>query len=335
MISEEEQQTIQDTEKCFNCKNGSIIRTNDHYVCANCGAVLEKTFFDPTEEFYTDRKFKENLVDNELGSEVNIKRDYSRINATHKSLFMRIRGINAAAKRNCETLSRNIRFIYRFCGMNDLSPEIRNRIVFLFKTIYKASKEEKINKITNHTTLVVFCILVAVREYNQPLSFKEIISFTKSQGRRFETSNLTTLALEYREKLRITIEGSTYRNYLPKILTDICTLECLLENLTLNNITVSEYQQSIEKMIHRLYKMIAKKKGGVNPQILTASLIFAADQILYCRKNKQLKFIGHVRQFLTQKELSTVVIGCEYSIREQMRNLLRPAINQLQEELYG
>jgi len=198
----------------------------------------------------------------------------------------------------------------------NLNRNIRNNAAYLYKKILKTN-----NKIINNISLIAFCIFYAARKenHNAPITINEISEAFQNFGHRVNPRLILRDGLTYKNVISNKLKPHKSEDYLIRLTSEIFNhpeLEFRLKKKG-NNWIKKEFQNIITiKSREILTNLNIWQRGGRNPFILTAAIIYLADKLIAKKYNQ--------KAILTQKLISEATKIAEYSIRDHYVNLLKP-----------
>jgi len=125
--------------------------------------------------------------------------------------------------------------------------------------------------------------------------------------------------LEYKQYLNIENTHHKSEDYINRLVNEVINYDFMEERLEKKDSIwdIKEYQILLLRKSHKILKKLPDwQRGGRNPFILTAAIIYLADKLLNKESNR--------KTILTQKIISQSTGIAEYSIRDHYVNLLKP-----------
>ena len=298
------------SQKCHFC-GGTIIKHHYDLICANCGVVLA-TEMVPARDYYKSYSV-------EKGSMI-FQQDIKT--PAQKRLLK----LHLLAERDVHLFKSYYHLLLRFASRFSLPASVKERALEILKRIFAAEENKKIEKITNHNHVLFFALIVAIREYNLPISFKEIKQFFKDHNRKITANVFNQKVSEWQKSLALNVKRSSYVTYVEKILSDILSLESVQCHLKLNNMSQKEYRKELLSIV----SLLAEKAqpGAVNPHVFCCSLFCAADKI-FRMQHPDLLLYKTFRQFISRKELSKRVGVSIYSLRSHFSKYFKNCLGDV------
>ncbi|MEJ2250531.1 MAG: hypothetical protein P8Y97_12870 [Candidatus Lokiarchaeota archaeon] len=198
----------------------------------------------------------------------------------------------------------------------DLNKTIKSNAAYFYKKIIKNER-----KVINNISLIAFCIFYAARKenHNAPITIREITNVFQNFGHRVNPRLILRDGLEYKKYLRFNNIPHKSEDYVNRLVNEVGNYKSLQKRLKRKGSTWNskKYQILLLKKCHYIMKSLPNwQRGGRNPFILTAAIIYLADKLLAKEFNK--------KSILTQKIISQATQIAEYSIRDHYVNLLKP-----------
>lgn len=322
-------------EKCPECNCATIINTSFERICENCGLILDELLSDTSYIYSNSRETIHNkqyvsLGDRTdfiggLGSYIGFERSkYLKDNfgkllhPDGQKLYRRLKKTYAPFLRikNHETEYRIFNILNKITLYLGMNKNIRNDAAFFFKKIIK--NEEKV---INNISLIAFCIFYAARKetHNAPITINEIARAFRIFGHRVSPKLILRDGITYKHHLSKDTEPHKSEHYLTRLIYEVINhkeLEIKLQKKKTMWNKMEFKNLLIQKSSEILKNLTSWHRGGRNPFILTAAVIYLADKLIAREYNQ--------RAILTQKMISQATKIAEYSIRDHYVNLLKP-----------
>ncbi len=224
------------------------------------------------------------------------------------SYFLRI--------KDHETEYRIFNILNKISQSLNLNQNIRNNAAYLYKKIKKNN-----DKIINNISLIAFCIFYAARKenHNAPITINEISNAFQNFGHRVNPRLILRDGLIYKKVISNKLKPHKSEDYLTRLVSEIFhhpELDFRLKKKKVDWMK-REFQNIITlKSREILSNLNSWQRGGRNPFILTAAIIYLADKLIAKEKTQ--------KAILTQKIISEATKIAEYSIRDHYVNLLKP-----------
>ena len=328
LIHEEKHQSCEKSrESCPDCA-GTLVRSQGHIVCRDCGLVISREFVhstyqmgeeqgsdSPDASMYVSLGNRMHIVDG-LGSYIGYHKDrYFRdaggqvLSAKMQKRYMRLKSVYSTRIRigDNEAKYRALRTLNHVSKLLMISEQVRDRTAYLYKKITSDSK----TNITNNILLMAVCLLMAVREFKEeaPITLDEIADVFEKCGHRVNVRSIVRETLRLKS---ITGQAPSIRkpeDYVPRVLSMLMNNNKVIKKVESRGWNVSTYENSLRDKILEVLELIpASKRGGRNPFIFTVSAAYASDRIIAEEHGK--------RSVLTQKLASDATDVAEYSIRD-------------------
>ncbi|MFX1277348.1 MAG: hypothetical protein ACFFBP_20030 [Promethearchaeota archaeon] len=325
----------QNTDVCPECK-GDILLTNYEKICTSCGLILEEYLCNSSYKF-SDANDKGNLSKQYvalgdrtdfiggLGTYIDFEGSKYLKDKSGKLLTPNKQKLYRRLKKNYsyflrikdhETEYRIFNILNKISQYLDLNRNIRNNAAYFYKKILK-----KDDKIINNISLIAFCIFYAARKenHNAPITINEISKAFQNFGHRVNPRLILRDGLTYKHLLTRNLKPHKSEDYLIRLINEIMYHNELEYRLKKKGIKwkKKEFQDIITKKCrYILNNLNSWQRGGRNPFILTAAIIYLADKLIAKEYNQ--------KAILTQKMISEATKIAEYSIRDHYVNLLKP-----------
>jgi transcription initiation factor TFIIIB Brf1 subunit/transcription initiation factor TFIIB len=334
MINNQKKNPIK--EDCPECK-GLIILNGHEKVCEICGLVISSMqlidsyqFNDPNNsEFSSGDQFVSigNTVDNVclLGSHIDFYSsrlffDYKRqvISSKQQNKFKKLKMYYSLPLKikNHETDYRIMKILNKITLYLKLAEVVKNRAAYFYRIIKK-----KAPKITNHVSLIGFCIFYASREFlkNAPISLRELCETFKMLGHRISPKLIIRDSLDYKGFLKFNNIHHKSEDYIVRFIDSVVNSQEVYMRMEKKNLiySKSEYRALLNKKCIDICKILTEKiRGSRNPFILAGAIVYCADKLI--AKERKVKSV------LTQKVASNAMKIAEYSIRDHYVKILKP-----------
>jgi len=322
--------------KCPECK-GQVIQRRFEKVCKECGLVISDLKFEKSYQFNEtrDSEFKSSdqfvsigkTVDSvtTLGSNIgyfksNVFYDYRRrlIDFRKQKLFRKLKKYYFLPSKikNQETDYRILKVLDKIVNHLDLSQQVKNRAAYFYRRIKKNAE-----KITNHVSLIAFCIFYSSREFshNAPINIHELCSIFKEFGHRINPRLIIRDNIQYSKIIKNKNKPHKSEDYLFRLIDKIINWPDLPKRMKKkdSNWSLEEYRMKLVKFSKFILgKMDKRVRGSRNPFIMAATTIYCADRII--------SFKFKTKKILTQKIASEAMDIPEYSIRDHFVKIFKP-----------
>lgn len=324
---------------CPDCK-GRIIQIAHEKVCENCGLVfsslklcgsyqfndVSKSEYSAGDQYVSMGKRIDNICN--LGSHIGYYStmnffDYKNqlIKSTTQKKFKKLKRYYSLPLKikNHETDYRILKILNDISKNLNLTEIVKQRAAYFYQTIKKRAP-----KITNHVTLIAFCVFYASREYQQhsPLSIKEMCDLFVKMGHRISPKLIIRDSLQYKGFLNKHNHPHKCEDFIIRFINKVINSTDIQTRMELKGSKWSKDQYRIyltktaEKIVHTLKK---RKIGSRNPFILASAIVYSSDK--YLAKKMDTKSI------LTQNTAAKAMGIPEYSIRDHYVKVLKPILN--------
>ena len=323
-------------EECPEC-NGHIILNGHEKVCEICGIVISSLqliesyqFSDPANsEFSSGDQFVSigNTVDNVclLGSHIDYYSsrlffDYKHhvISSKQQNKFKKLKMYYSLPLKikNHETDYRIMKILNKITLYLNLAENVKNRAAYFYRIIKKSAV-----KITNHVSLIGFCIFYASREFfhNAPIGLRELCETFKLLGHRISPKLIIRDSLEYKQFLKLNNKHHRSEDYIVRFIDSIVNSQDVYGRMKKKAIfySKSEYRTLLNKKCISMLKILNDGiRGSRNPFILAGAVVYCADKLIAKERN--------VKSVLTQKIAANAMKIAEYSIRDHYVKILKP-----------
>jgi transcription initiation factor TFIIIB Brf1 subunit/transcription initiation factor TFIIB len=200
---------------------------------------------------------------------------------------------------------------------------------YLYKKIYQNYNEDSEKEIANNITLIAMCVYISTKLNSLPISIQKISETFKSFGHRVSPRLIMRDKMEYMQCikpfiLKLMRERKNLCNsqkYLPKMISSVINnlTKERVKKKTKNKYSKEQFKKDLTKVSTKVLAFFDKHKelkGGKNPQIFTASVIYTANLIIA-------EILEH-KAILTQRMVSQATGVAEYSIRDHYVNAIKP-----------
>lgn len=322
-------------EECPECK-GIVVINSFEKVCNKCGLVINEIF--KSSSFIFNKENKVNNLSKQyvalgertdfiggLGSFIDYENSKYLKDKTgrllppnEQKLYRRLKKNYAQFLRikNHETEYRIFNILNKISLYLNLNKNIRNNAAFFYKKILKNEQ-----KVINNISLIALCVFLAVRKeyHNAPITIKEIAKAFQNFGHRVNPRLIMRDGIKYKHHLNNESSPHKSEDYLIRLTNQVINHKDLLDRIKKkgSKFTTEEYQNKLLKKCRKILQDLPIwQRGGRNPFILTAAIIYLADKLLAIEKKQ--------KSILTQKVISEATKIAEYSIRDHYVNLLKP-----------
>lgn len=317
---------------CNEC-GGRITTSRGELVCDKCGLVYERVICHP--QFVANPQGKDllssprshfapgnrlNRVDG-LGSYIGYWLSGGLFDVRGKPLsrtsycqYSRLRVLHNRRLRftGHETDYQVLCLLNRVAELLRLPNSVRDRAAYLYRKMAKMSAKKR----PSSTTLLMVCLLNAVRESTtpDPPRLHEIAKVFKQVGHGVSARKFIKAGL-FCDALGLKLRVQKSETYLPKIIRRIV-------GTVRGDSPFSEWDRYEERLLRTGFDILrgidSVDRGGRDPYALAASTIYAADRKLASSRR--------AKPQLTQKIVSRASGVAEYTIREHWVELLRGVI---------
>lgn len=312
---------------CPEC-NGHVVVSTGDYVCSSCGLVIEKYFQHPLEALDTNNPKsggylgeRLHIIDG-LGSYIDYHKSSkfsplrgSRIPESRQILFRRLKKSHDIYGRfvNHQTEYRIFRILNQISSNLNLPSHVRDTAAYIYRKI----KNKHQARITNHVAVIAVCIFLAIREQNHltPFTLKEICGAFQRIGHRINERILTRTALSLRINLGYQVKIRRSEDYLSRLISEVSNSKTLGAKIPKEIEPKTYWQKLYLKALEILGKIPHIERGGRNPYVFAASIIYAAEQRLAYEQGR--------KPSLTQKEIAHLTSVAEYSIRDHYCSIIK------------
>ncbi len=309
---------------CPEC-GGHVVITTGEYVCSLCGLVVDQLFQQPLELLDNNNPKSKgalgerlHIVDG-LGSYIDYYNSHKLSNLKLKKIsdkrriqLQRLKNAQNIYTRytNRQTEYRILRMLNQISVLLNLPSYVRDNAAYLFRKI----KNRYQAKIVNHISLIAVCVILSIREQKNiaPLTLTEICAAFQKLGHRINERLITRTALKLRINLGYTVKVRRSEDYLARMISMISNNDSI-KTKHLQQIRESYWHKLHLKAMELLNKIPKIDRGGRNPYVFAASIIYAAERSLAYEEKRPV--------FLTQKEVSSILDVAEYSIRDHYRHI--------------
>jgi transcription initiation factor TFIIIB Brf1 subunit/transcription initiation factor TFIIB len=313
--------------ECPDC-SGSLITSQGHIVCGECGLVISREYVFPTyqmgEEKYSDSPDasvyvslgnRMHIVDG-LGSYIGFHKDryfqdaYGQaLTARMQKKFKRLKLIYSTRIRigKNEAKYRALRTLNHVSKLLMLNEQVRDRTAYLYKKV----TAENTGNIGNNILLIAVCLLMAVREFRNeaPITLDEIADVFEKCGHRVNVRAIVREALRLKSLTGYAPEIRKPKDYVPRVLSMLVNNGRVISKAKSRGWDLKSYENALRDKIALVLNMIpSSKRGGRNPFIFTVSVAYASDRLIALEHGRS--------PVLTQKLTSAATEVAEYSIRD-------------------
>ncbi len=322
--------------KCPEC-TGKIISNGFEQVCEKCGLVINSLCLSNSYQMNDNDGIQINsgtqfvsigkTVDSvcTLGSHIDYFSkfrfyDYKKqmVSAKYQKLYKKLKKYYSLPSKikNRETDYRILKILGKIVEYMALSPIIRNRAAYIYHEIKK-----KAPSITNHVSLIGYCIFQASREYKDkcPISLKELCQVFSILGHRINPKLIIRDNMKYQNIIKKNKQPHRSEDFIPRFIDGIVNSDPVLRRMKIKGSTWSkeEYRFLLTKKSEFILKKLNNRvRGSRNPFILAAAVAYCADKMLAKENN--------TKAILTQYFASKAMKVAEYSIRDHYVKILKP-----------
>ncbi len=339
MINTIKQDYQQNMDLCPEC-NIPIIQNSHEKVCEFCGIVTNDSLFVDSYQYNENKNQDLSSADQfvsigktidsicTLGSHIDYystkifyDHNHKIISSKNQKKFRRLKNQYSLPIKikNHETDYRVLKILNNVINYLKLTSNIKNRAAYFYKSIKKYAES-----ITNHISLIGFCIYYASREYSSqaPISIKELCNVFSIMGHRVNPKLIIRDSINYKKY----IQGKNNHNqphksedYINRFVNDIINSKNIIERMRKKSSswTKLSYQQKLIGKSYLILKFLKKEiRRSRNPYILAGAVVYCADKLLAKEYNS--------KTILTQKSASLAMNIAEYSIRDHYVKILKP-----------
>lgn len=321
---------------CTEC-GGKIILHNGEYKCSECGLVYGievKCVTTWNRKTKTNKRITYDAVNpllskTALGSYIglyNQKHFYDSLGnllpGRQQKKFQRLKFIYET------TLMGNIKksedkpilILNRVISLLGITKEIRDRAVYIYRSIL--NNVEYSYQFRSYVRLIAACLLIAYRErkIKIPFSLKSLLEIFNSLGYNFSAKKVLSDVSKITRLLGIKFYTMRSESYFESMIFKLKTKKAFLSKLISNNIATDLYFSLLRKIGMALYKMTEGLRGGRNPHIFAAAIIYAAERKLAKLQERSI--------LLTQRETGKLLGIASHSIRDHF-SFLRPFLDKI------
>ncbi len=309
---------------CPEC-GGHVVLTTGEYVCSLCGLVVDQLFQEPLEALDNNNSKSRgalgerlHIVDG-LGSYIDYYNSrklsdlkLKKISEKRRTQLRRLKNAQNIYARYTrrQTEYRILRILNQISSILNLPPYVRDNAAYLYKKI----KNRYQAKIVNHVSLIAVCIILSIREQKHvaPLTLTEVCAAFQKLGHRVNERLITRTALKLRINLGYTLKVRKSEDYLTRMISTLSNNPFIKAKLS--HQTPDSYWHRIHlKALELLNKIPKVERGGRNPYVFAASIIYAAERSIACEEKRPV--------LLTQKEIASILGVAEYSIRDHYQHI--------------
>ncbi|MCD6485151.1 MAG: transcription initiation factor IIB family protein [Candidatus Odinarchaeota archaeon] len=317
--------------KCPEC-GGNVVLHNGEYKCIDCGLVLgpEYTYDYPLIHQQRSRVLSDSgCLGSFIGSySSNFLRDTfgkPLINTKQKK-YNRLRYYHKHNHYKSQTQRRYIeatRILEKINEVVKIPEYIQEKSLFYYKYIIKNNKKRWFK---NHINLIFACTFITLRENMLPISLNDYVKALNLLGYKISKKTLLSVISKITEYYGIKLPSSRSEVYFLSYIHKLRFNEQLRKKLLQKKISSDHYLTEITTIGKKILEELNQsKRGGRNPQILAAAVIYAANRIYIKKYNKT--------TIITQSELSIILGIPAYSIRDHFLFLKKNILLKLQRKL--
>lgn len=308
---------MQASEDCGACPECSVqlLDLGDEMVCPSCGIVGEKQLSELGRgRVMAASDFTPQALGSYLGSWDIASRDrFSRGLSGNHSTFSYLKTVSDFAGRNDGTLFECVRMVERVCEGLSLPNVVMARAV----TIARRMLASRTGKRTTIAAISALAIIASSRVGGATtVGTREVVEAHRALGRSLSMSSIIQLSLDS----EIRIQPRSPEDCLGRILG---RLEARIHSRWAETqpMSLTSYMHELRSLSLEILGMVPEDcKAGHRPSALGATAVYAAEFVLAGR---------HCRpRLLTQRDVAECGDTAEYTVREQYREIVSPAIRR-------
>ena len=300
--------------QCPDCQ-GSLVDAGEEFVCPNCGVVAEKEILETGKALAgTVPILGAQPLGSYLGSISPTARERSSKGfSSSNSTYAYLKLISDSAGREDGSLHECARMIERVGEKLSLPGFVLAQAASLARKVLPLKEANRRVTIASVSafSLDSACKLAGVRS----VSTREILEAHRSLGRRVKMSSLIQLSLDS----GIRTKPRTPEDCLTKVFVGLSRSQGLTVLLNQKVGGTAEYFLALRQLAERILAQLDEvTKAGHRPSALAATSVYAADQLLAKRDNRE--------RWITQRDVAECGETAEYTVREQYREIFAPAL---------
>ncbi len=320
---------------CPECKSMKIIDVEER-VCSQCGLVIGEIFGESS-YVMSKRDFRGGSFSGQfigLGNTVtdiwnlggtigypkqkNAFADWNNqpISPTHQALFVKLKNRDLRTKfKRRETRLRVLRILKDVASMLELTGVVTQKAAYLYAQIFKGE-----GHVLNNVTLLAVCLVFAARSEgrNAPVAVTELARVFRQLGHYVTDRLILRGCLAYKKYANYGRTARRSEDYLERMLSQVVQTAGLPSRVQKKaRRPFPEYVRALGKTARQLLADFPiRERRGLNPFILSAAIIYAADRLL--AKG------GECPGVLRQNIVASATGIAEYSIRDHFVTVLKP-----------
>ncbi|MEM1658763.1 MAG: hypothetical protein QXK94_07010 [Candidatus Jordarchaeales archaeon] len=309
--------------KCQEC-GADAVMCESHYVCPNCGLVIEQLLVPPLYHVSSDEPIRGAWVypETQTGSYIDYKDAFTfkdlkgnvlppRSQSIYKRL--KLKALHDKVRVLSATHYRALYALKRVTENLGLPVIVRERAAKIYRRIVRDTK------VSNNILLVAACLLHAVREQKNCalVTLTEITEAFTSLGYRVTPKKLLRASFIVRKIVGAHQRLRRSEEYLPRAINTLLESESVLHKLKEKRLNVTEYKVQLTSFCSKILSEVkVNERGGRRPYTFLAAVIYCADKLLALKR-------GHP-PILTQKLVAEILGVAEYSLRDHYNTILKP-----------
>jgi transcription initiation factor TFIIIB Brf1 subunit/transcription initiation factor TFIIB len=220
--------------------------------------------------------------------------------------------------RKKETLYRTLNTLKRVSTKLELSDSTKKRAAYIYrKSLSQLNKDE----LPSHFVIMTACLLIAIRERNEPKTLQELIKIVKADGHIILSGKLMK-CVEHLKKLKgVKLITRKSKEYIPRLISTVVGHPKVIEKLKKRGWDLEDYRQQLRRTAFQLLDKPTKKQTGKHPYVFAVAVIYASDIKLASDHKKP-----HI---LTHKSLANICNVAEYSVRHHYKTAFKSLLKNL------
>lgn len=300
---------------CPEC-SAQFLDAGEEMVCPSCGIVCAKE----VAEYRRGRAlvaadFTPQALGSYLGSADSTGRGrFSKGFSGTRSTFSYLKTVSDFVGRNDGTLFECVRMVERVCERLCLPNIVMARAVTI---ALKMLRSRTPGRRTTIAAISAFAIIASSRiGGGRSVSTREVIDAHRALGRSLRISSIIQLCLDS----GVRIQPRSPEDYVGKVVAKLSAKTKTSWTEEAPSLVHTHLQDLRSLAVDILGRVPEESKAGHRPSALAATAVYAAELVLAARQGRA--------RMVTQRDVAECGDAAEYTVREQYREIISPAIRR-------
>ena len=308
-------QAFEDDGVCPQCST-RFLDAGDEMVCPSCGIVGDKevaAFRRGQAPRASD--FTPQALGSYLGSADPTARErFSRGFSGSRSTYAYLKTVSDFIGRNDGTLFECVRMVERVSERLGLTNVVMTRAVTIARRMLQSKRG---GRRTTIAAISAFAIIASSRiGGGRSVAIREVIEAHRALGRNLRTASIIQLSLDS----DVRIQPRSPEDYVNKVVARLA-IRMKASQLQSSPLNLAAELQGLRDTAADILRMVPEEsKAGHRPSALAATAVYAAEFVLAVREGRP--------RMVTQRDVGECGDAAEYTIREQFREIMLPAIRR-------